>query len=1627
MSGRKPFWKKQQEQPIDGGEAKSQETTRKDGGALYLNINSKTNRLETNQPDWQRSWEEIRIGKYGTSFKNQLDAREWSPFNLTERLADYPLQLEKNIDRDSFVPNTEQQDVIDALESISLRKRQAKIFCNDWQEERREINAAIKATNKCQETLRDVIAKEFAEYPDKVTMLFADINASMSEMSRLKVQAYKRGSVGDANYMNYESAVATKNWIWMFEAAEATHLMRGAEKDEVVLLERQQTEFNELKALYQGQKEFTKWLQSFDDKVRMVEAVGYPITDLETRVALMHTINPLIFEKLKDTWNSLLLRPQLPNTYDRLRDYVITTYSTIDQSLIVRARQSGKTESSFAAKERKDASKGACFICGASGREFHRWAGCPHYDPAYSMEQNAAYYARNAGNKQSSQKQEPEKVEIQSVCIHSRSQSDHEEARTLFTDEESIERSCVTLATKHFYQAGVDKDEIDFVLDTATETGASNSRGRELLQDLKTEHAALIGVGGHRVHVKEVGTNLFGKSRVVENSGAYNLVSQAECKVDWQIVNPSEDHIYLRGWKGKGKEHLQWDFYRNEERYGDKLLHCTLPKENFRVFLSTFHTLSLYKPPESPDESALTPEERESIEFVESAHIDLCHASAQALIRTVKAEIDNDVPYHKRLGICVEDINLWIRYRGKWCTGCILGKMTEHNRTTSTKEQESKVGEDGAADLLFVEQAVGGKRAIYTHTDIGSKCRFLVDMKGKTADDLKEAVRTVDGYHRNYGHTVRTLTFDRESAVVRIQDWLLGHLRIRAKLKAAHQKVGLAEIDIRLLKDGARATKAGVRERYGYNPPPQWNQDLVHHVNSCQNAVVRVGMPKSPAELFTGRQFDGNRDLRGLHWGQPVLAKKPHAGEASDLGEKAQWVIPVRVFRDGSGVVKVYVIDTKKFAHRFKFAHGKAPARIMEQLRAISLSEHIGFEDDEQYNHEEPYTPQDINFDGADVSDPGGVIARLENAEDVGEQLDRAPLEELYHQEVETPLALNPAYEFEDSLEPDMEGAVAGESEGVPTVEQVQIEPEYVERRFPTRVRKLKRLEDYVYAMTYEKAYKLRPESASKALNTELDNMERKDVWQGALVEELSIEEQGLVIDSMKNFKPKYLPTGEHEKDKVRILARGDKEIDGMLGETHGPVSRVESIFLLASIAVLKDYEVFKIDFVAAYLNTKMPEEVKHKWLLLDRTVSKLLCDRNAAYWLRYLRKDGRILVKMNRLLYGYKEAAHYWWKTLLRMFTDAGFTACGSDECVLTRRDGDSTVHIAVTVDDCFCVASDAATKREVIKLCRDCFQEITVEEGNELNIIGMNFDFDRVGKQVTIRQQQFIRELVKAHGVSKKSVTPALDDLYDEDPSSPVLSDQIHFMSINSSCMYAGKRTYPEILPATTYLASRYWKATEADLAKVVRVVEYLHSNEEEHALILRPRSLSIVASSDASYGEHNDGKSHTGGCVGLGGDDGGSFFIFVSSKQPVVAKSSCEAELISGSTVGDYIVWLQYMIFQLGYGKHAAVLEQDNTAAIGFVSKGKGSFKRSKHIKVRYFWLKGLVEAGDLSITYVKTADMIADILTKPLVGAKFRYLLRKLLGWKGDAVSFEVKKKHTADERGVKDCVGIGQVM
>jgi hypothetical protein len=85
------------------------------------------------------------------------------------------------------------------------------------------------------------------------------------------------------------------------------------------------------------------------------------------------------------------------------------------------------------------------------------------------------------------------------------------------------------------------------------------------------------------------------------------------------------------------------------------------------------------------------------------------------------------------------------------------------------------------------------------------------------------------------------------------------------------------------------------------------------------------------------------------------------------------------------------------------------------------------------------------------------------------------------------------------------------------------------------------------------------------------------------------------------------------------------------------------------------------------------------------------------------------------------------------------------------------------------------------------------------------------------------------------------------------------------------------------------------------------------------------------------------------------------------------------------------------EIGYPQGTVRISQDNQCAMQLMKVGTGSFKRSKHVKVRYFWLKELIDEGRVQIYYVPSEVLVSDALTKPITGARFRALRLLLIGW------------------------------
>ena len=118
----------------------------------------------------------------------------------------------------------------------------------------------------------------------------------------------------------------------------------------------------------------------------------------------------------------------------------------------------------------------------------------------------------------------------------------------------------------------------------------------------------------------------------------HNLVSQYQIKDRYKIIEISGDCFILEP-RQKGSGLRAWEFSRDEERYGDLLLHCTVPRQMFVQALqyAQDEVYSVYRDRAYFNESNLSRAEMSALDRVSLLHEDLNHASPEAMIRTVKS------------------------------------------------------------------------------------------------------------------------------------------------------------------------------------------------------------------------------------------------------------------------------------------------------------------------------------------------------------------------------------------------------------------------------------------------------------------------------------------------------------------------------------------------------------------------------------------------------------------------------------------------------------------------------------------------------------------------------------------------------------------------------------------------------------------------------------------------------------------------------------------------------------------------------------------------------------------------------------------------------------------------------
>ena len=146
------------------------------------------------------------------------------------------------------------------------------------------------------------------------------------------------------------------------------------------------------------------------------------------------------------------------------------------------------------------------------------------------------------------------------------------------------------------------------------------------------------------------------------------------------------------------------------------------------------------------------------------------------------------------------------------------------------------------------------------------------------------------------------------------------------------------------------------------------------------------------------------------------------------------------------------------------------------------------------------------------------------------------------------------------------------------------------------------------------------------------------------------------------------------------------------------------------------------------------------------------------------------------------------------------------------------------------------------------------------------------------------------------------------------------------------------------------------------------------------------------DADHAGNIDTGRSTGGYALL---IAGGAVSWQSRLQTITALSTTEAEYVAAVDAGKDVVWMRQLLGELGFSiTGASALRMDNQSAIS-VAKNPEHHGRMKHLDLRFYWLRDVVEEGRIAPTFVPTSAQVADIFTKPLARMDVQRC-RELLG-------------------------------
>ena len=486
------------------------------------------------------------------------------------------------------------------------------------------------------------------------------------------------------------------------------------------------------------------------------------------------------------------------------------------------------------------------------------------------------------------------------------------------------------------------------------------------------------------------------------------------------------------------------------------------------------------------------------------------------------------------------------------------------------------------------------------------------------------------------------------------------------------------------------------------------------------------------------------------------------------------------------------------------------------------------------------------------------------------------------------------------------------------------------------------------------------------AMQDELNQFEQQQVWK--LVPRPKNKK---VVGTRWVFRNKLDEDGIVIRNKARLVAQGYSQAEGIdYDETYAPVARLEAIRLFLAFAAHSNFKVYQMDVKSAFLNGELDEEVYVEQPPGFENQDMLGC----VYFLF-------------KAIYGLKQAPRKWYETLSGFLIENGFVRGIIDKTLFSKKHKDDVIFVQVYVDDIIFGSTNDDLCKRFAKLMQGKFEMSMM---GELKFF-LGWQISQRSDGLFICQSKYVKELLKKYQMedSASARTPSSIAVKLGASDSSIKVDVTSYRGMIGSLLYL-TASRPDIMYATCLCARFQADPRDLHLVAVKRILRYLKGTPNLGIWYPKDSGFNLVGYTDSDYaGSVVDRKSTSGSCQFLGN----RLISWYSKKQQTVSNSTAEAEYIAAGSCCAQILWIRNQLKDYGFVLNKIPILCDNTSAIA-ISNNPVQHSRTKHIDIRYHFIREHVMDGTVELHFVPTEEQTADIFTKSLDESTFSRLVGKL---------------------------------